>query len=91
VKVLEARFFPESKKVRASVAVARVRCDGARATIEALEVPPKRVEPFSSDALISRLNLLVASAAPRPYEQLTLLRSEFWAFVDVDAEGPSPP
>jgi hypothetical protein len=48
------------------------------------------VEPFSSDALISRLNLLVASAAPRPYEELTDLRSEFWSFVDVDAEGPSP-
>jgi hypothetical protein len=90
VKVLEARFFPESKKGRASVAVARVVCEGARATVEALDVPTKSVEPFSSDALISRLNLLVASAAPRPYEELTDLRSEFWSFVDVDAEGPSP-
>jgi hypothetical protein len=58
--------------------------------VQALEVPPKGVEPFSSDALISRLNLLVASAAPRPYEELTVLRSEFWSFVDVGAEGPSP-
>jgi hypothetical protein len=86
VKVLEARFFPQSKKVKASVAVARVVCDADQATVEPLEVPPQRVEPFNGDALVSRVNLLVASAAPRPYEQLTGLRSEFWAFVEVEAE-----
>jgi hypothetical protein len=86
MKVLEARFHPHSKGGGTHVTVARVLCDGQQATVEAVSFPSRRIEPFEATAIFDRLNRLVGSAAPRPYTELTQLRSEFWTFVDVDGD-----
>jgi hypothetical protein len=88
MKVLEARFHPQSKGAGTHVAVARILCDGRQASVEPMEFPARRIEPFDPTALLSRLNLLVGSAVPRPYDELTNLRSEFWSFVDVAGDPP---
>jgi hypothetical protein len=33
--------------------------------------------------LIAKLNFLVQTAIPRPYEGLTALRSDYWSFVEL--------
>jgi len=85
MKILEARFHPHSKKSGAPVAVARVLCDRDRTLIEPVEPPLRHLEPFDADALMKKLTFLVQSAKPRPFEQLTTLRSEFWSFTEVSA------
>ena len=85
MRVLEARFHPHSKKGGAPVAVARVLCDQERTLIETIERPPARLEPFDAGALMKKLKFLVEAAKPRPFEQLTALRSEFWSFTEVPA------
>ena len=83
VKVLEARFHPHSKKSGAALPVARVSCDGTRVTIEALPISRRQLHPFDPNGLIAKLNFLVQTAIPRPYEGLTALRSDYWSFVEV--------
>ena len=83
MRVLEARFHPHSKKSGAPVPVARVLCDRDRTLIEPVDPPLRRLEPFDADALMKKLTFLVESAKPRPFEQLTTLRSEFWSFTEV--------
>jgi hypothetical protein len=83
MKLLEARFHPRSKKAGAPIAVARVVCEDTTALVEPFELPARRLEPFDGNALMAKLNSLVESARPGPYEQLTTLKSEFWSFVDV--------
>jgi hypothetical protein len=85
MRVLEARFHPHSKKSGAPVAVARVLLDRERTLIEPIEPPLQRLEPFDTGALMRKLAFLVESAKPRPFEQLTTLRSEFWSFTEVSA------
>jgi len=86
MKVLEARFHPHSKKAGTPIPVARVVCENTTALVEPLELPTRRPEPFDGSALMAKLNSLVESAYPRPYEHLTSLRSEFWSFVEVAGE-----
>jgi hypothetical protein len=81
--MLEARFHPHSKKSGVALPVARVSCDGARATIEALPISRRQLHPFDPDGLIAKLNFLVQTTIPRPYEGLTALRSDYWSFVEV--------
>ena len=85
MRVLEARFHPHSKKSGTPVAVARVLCDRERTLIEPIEPLVARLEPFDTGALMKKLAFLVESAKPRPFEQLTTLRSDFWSFTEVSA------
>jgi hypothetical protein len=87
VRILEARFHPHSKKAGVALAVARVSCDGARASIEALPISRRQLRPFDPDGLITKLNFLVHSALPRPYQGLVALRSDYWSFVEI-AQDP---
>ena len=83
MRILEARFHPHSKKSGAALPVARVSCDGARATIEPLPISRRQLRPFDPDGLIAKLNFLVQTAIPRPFEGLTTLRSDYWSFVEL--------
>jgi hypothetical protein len=87
VRILEARFHPHSKKSGIALPVARLSCDGTRVTIEPLPISRRQLRPFDPDGLIAKLNFLVQTAIPRPYEGLTALRSDYWSFVDVPG-GP---
>ena len=83
MRILEARFHPHSKKSGVALPVARLSCDGARVTIEALPISRRQLRPFDPDGLIATLNFLVQTAIPRPYEGLTALRSDYWSFVEL--------
>ena len=83
MKVLEARFHPLSKKSGAPIPVARVLCGQEQTVVEPIDPQLRRLHPFDIDALMKKLTFLVESAKPRPYEQLTTLRSQFWSFADV--------
>lgn len=85
MRVLEARFHPQSKKSGSPIAVARVVCDRERTRVEPFDLRLGRVHPFDVEALLKKLAFLVESARPRPYEQLTTLRSQFWSFAEVSA------
>jgi hypothetical protein len=87
VRILEARFHPHSKKSDLALPVARLACDGPRVTIQPLPISRRQLRPFDPDGLIAKLNFLVQTAIPRPYEGLTTLRSDYWSFVDVAASG----
>jgi hypothetical protein len=86
MRVLEARFHPHSKKSGTPIAVARVFCDREQISVEPIDsqLPQlRRLHPFDVDALMKKLAFLVESSKPRPYEQLTGLKSQFWSFADV--------
>jgi hypothetical protein len=83
MRVLEARFHQHSKKSGAPIAVARVLCDEEQTHIEPIALPAQRLEPFDTGALMKKLTFLVESAKPRPFEQLTTLRSQFWSFTEI--------
>jgi hypothetical protein len=87
MKILEARFHPQSKHGSIVVTVGRVVCDGKRASIVPFAVHAPMVRPFDSDGLITKLQFLVDSSIPEPYDRLTTLRSDFWSFVDVNAQN----
>lgn len=70
--------------------VARVVCEGGQTTIQALDVPPSRIAPFDPNDLIERVKRLVDGAMPQPCEQLMVLRSAFWSFVQVEGKRPGP-
>jgi hypothetical protein len=85
MRVLEARFHPHSKKNGLPVAVGRVLCDQEQARVEPFDLQLARLHPFDVGALMEKLRFLVESAKPRPYEQLTTLRSEFWSFAEISS------
>lgn len=89
MRVLEARFHPQSKNSGDPIAVARVVCDRGQVRVEPFDRQLRRLHPFDVDALMKKLAFLVESSKPRPYEHLTTLRSQFWSFAEVstaDAE-----
>jgi hypothetical protein len=85
MRVLEARFHPLSKQGGMPVTVARVLCDRERTFVEPMGTQTHPLHPFDGDALMKKVIYLVESAKPRPYEQLTALRSQFWSFTKVSA------
>ena len=85
MRILEARFHPGSKARDGSVAVGRVLCDDDRVSIEPVEIPKRAVQPFDSEALLSKLRFLADSAVPHPFDMLVHLRSNFWSFVELSA------
>ena len=89
VKVLEARFHPQSKMKHSRVIVGRVICFGANATVQFSELARTAVAPFEPSGLRTKLQFLVETAYPHPYEVLTKLRSEYWEFTEV-AVGSEP-
>jgi hypothetical protein len=86
VRVLEARFYPQARKAGTPVIVARVVWEGGEAAIQALDVSPSRIAPFVIGDLIERVRRFVDVAMPRPCEELTVLRSAFWSFVEVEGK-----
>jgi hypothetical protein len=85
MRVREARFHPLPKTGGAAAPVARVLCDHERTIVEPIDPQLRGLRPFDPDALMKKLTFLVDSAQPRPYEQLTSLRSQFWSFAEVPA------
>jgi hypothetical protein len=85
--VLQARFFPRSKRVSGgAVVMAEVRCDGGRAEVEPTNVGARDVRPFDPTAILAKLYSLVENAGPAAAQQLTRLKSDYWSFVEV---GPA--
>jgi len=89
MKVLEVRFHPHSKKGGAPVTIARVICYPETTIVEPVAVTSRRLQPFDTDALMSKLAFLIESSKPHPFEGLTTLRSDFWSFSDVTEEARS--
>jgi hypothetical protein len=87
VRVLEARFYPSTRSNPISVVVGRVICDGRRARIERVEVPPAAVRPFDSARLHEKLEFIVMSVVGDPARGLLQLRSGFWSFVETQARA----
>jgi hypothetical protein len=87
MKLLEARFHPQSKGKSDQVTVAKVKCEGDKAFLEPVSFPQSAIAPFDPAALLSRLSMLVASTTPRPYEELTEMKSEFWSFIEVPQDA----
>lgn len=80
------QFHPYRKGSRGpAIPVARVVCDGPRATVEVLDVHARDIDPFDPAGLAQKLQFLVENAGPRPFEELTMLRSDFWSFVPAEA------
>jgi hypothetical protein len=92
--VLEARFYPRSKADPSFVVVGRVICEGTRTSIIPADLTARMVRPFDAGGLQSKLQFLVACASADPFRELTLMRSDFWAFVgggdDANAGGGAP-
>ena len=70
------------------MSVGRVLVDGARVTIETLEVPALAVRPFDARRLHEKLEFIVMSFARDTCDGLLGLRSDFWTFVELVDEGP---
>jgi hypothetical protein len=84
MRVLEARFHPRRKGQSDVVSVGLLvwRRDGRR------EVPV--FEPAMATVagpVLTKLRYFVALTAPDSYERLQSLRSVFWSFVPIAAEG----
>jgi hypothetical protein len=86
VRVLDVCFHPYRKGSHGpAIAVARVHCEGTRATVELFEVSRPDVAPFDPAGLTQKLFFLVENAGPDPFASLTGLRSEFWSFSPAAA------
>ena len=84
MRVLEARFHPRRKGQPDIVSIGYLvwRREGRR------EVPV--FEPghaIVSGPVLTKLRYFVALTEPDSYERLQTLRSEFWSFVRIAAEG----
>jgi hypothetical protein len=87
-RVLEARFFPESKSAQAFMTVGRVQCERDRTVIEPAVIRLKAVKPFDSSWLYQTLEFLVETVIGEvlnsdPFDSLLALPSEFWSFVEA--------
>jgi hypothetical protein len=84
MRMLEARFYPRRKGQPDVVSVGYLvwRREGRR------EVPV--FEPgvaTVSSPVLTKLRYFIALTAPDSYERLQSLRSEFWSFVRITADG----
>jgi hypothetical protein len=87
MRILEARFHPDSKSGPSSIPVGRVFCDGPVARIQPLRIRPEMVAPFETPALFDRLEALVGAAVGDTFHALVRLESGSWSFVEVQARG----
>jgi hypothetical protein len=89
VRVLEARFHPDSKSRQHAVVVGRVLCEGRTARIEPVSFPPEMVKPFEPIKLLDELEFVVGSAVGDTFHALVALRGDSWSFVEVPGVGRS--
>jgi hypothetical protein len=83
MRILEARFYPDSKSGPSSVVVGRVHCEGTSARIETCSLRPDAIRPFEPTALFDKLEFLVGSAVGDTFHALLRLKSGFWSFEEV--------
>jgi hypothetical protein len=92
MRVLEARFHPGPGADGEFIVVAHVvwRKDGESADAPTVEPSSSLLESASLATMLLKLHFLVSRAAPDTFTHLKALKSQFWSFVDVSAEGASP-
>jgi hypothetical protein len=87
MKKLEARFHPPFAGTGAYIVVGHIVADstedGARPRVEAAPSLARHGAPV---AILATLRHLVAATAPRSFERLEALRSQYWSFVRVTVE-----
>lgn len=88
MRLLEARFHPQTKSGRRFVIVGRVRCDQSRVSIEPAPIRPQTVKPFDSDRLHEKLEFLVTSLVGDRARALLELQSGFWSFIELPTPNP---
>ena len=86
MRVLEARFYPRSKRGGEVVVVGRITCANTRPVIEPMPVPADAVRPFHAGGLLAKLRFLVERAGPQACAELPQLNSEYWSFVPIESE-----
>jgi hypothetical protein len=91
MRVLEARFTPETSSDASAVLVGLVVCGspGERGLVVPLLMDPHGAPPWgpvrselSTRAMLAKLEYLVESSGPDPYEALLHLKSCFWHFSE---------
>jgi hypothetical protein len=88
MRILEARFHPDSKSGGGSIVVGRVHCEGRVGKIETYPLRPEAVTPFEPTALFDKLEFLVGSAVGDTFHALLRLKSGFWSFEEVPPREP---
>ncbi len=84
MRVLEARFHPRQKGGPEAIVVAHVIWDDDDGRAPPTVRPTASVPaPTTPAAVLSKLHYLVSVTAPRSFEGLQALRSDFWSFIDV--------
>lgn len=90
VRVLEVRFYPQSKSKAAFVIFGHVFCGEGPASVERVRGAGHAVEPFEPERLYQQLDAIVTSTID-PFRDLLELRSRFWSFVEVGGPNREPP
>jgi hypothetical protein len=84
MRVLEARFHPQQKKVDDFLVVAHLVWQGQRASERPVVRPsPSLLLESAPATILSKLQYLVSVTAPGSFERLQSLRSRFWSFIEV--------
>jgi hypothetical protein len=86
MRVLEARFHPHTGKGQ-FVVIAHVIWEGDMArAMPTLEPAPSLREFGAPSMMLAKLDFLVAISMPEAFTRLQALKSQFWSFVEVEAE-----
>jgi hypothetical protein len=86
MRVLEARFHPHTGKGH-FVVIAHVIWEGDVARAMPTLEPAASLRDFGAPSMmLAKLHFLVASSMPEAFTRLQVLKSQFWSFVEVDAE-----
>jgi len=85
MRVLEARFHPRKRVGGAFFVVGRVYCNARSARIEAaVNVRENGQMDQATSAMLEKLDYLVRASAPRSFDYLSKLRSDYWSFVEIE-------
>jgi hypothetical protein len=87
MRILEARFHPESISGAGSVVVGHIHCDGRVARIEPFLVRPETVTPFEPAAVFDKLERCVGASVGDTFHALVRLKSGFWSFAEIPARS----
>ena len=90
MRVLEARFHPQKRDRGPAVVVGRVYCEGSQVHVQpaGADADPGPIPACS--AMEEKLRYLVRITGKPIFQHLRELRSDYWSFVEVDAEQGRP-
>lgn len=84
MKKLEARYRPPLAPTDAYIVVAHITWEaGGRDAPAVVEPVPSLARERAPSTILATLRHLVRMTAPRSFERLVSLQSEFWSFVAV--------